>query len=46
MQSQVRKVLRIAPSADRALVAAVDELIGGLDRLLLEEGLDLQALGA
>ena len=45
MRTQVEKVLRAAPSAGEALIAAVNELIDGLDRLLLEEvGLDPEAV--
>lgn len=38
MRTQVEKVLRATPSAGQALIAAINELIDGLDRLLLEEG--------
>ena len=41
MRAQVEKVLKTAPSADQVLLSAVDELIDGLDRLLLEEGFDV-----
>ena len=39
MPAQVVKALRSASSADDGLLIAVDELIEGLDRLLLDEGL-------
>ncbi len=38
MRIQVEKVLCAASSPDQTLIAAIDELIDGLDRLLLEEG--------
>ena len=40
MRTQVEKVLQAAPSASPTLLAAVDELLGGLDRLLLAEGFE------
>ena len=40
MRTQVDKVLQSAPSADEDLLAAIDELIDGLDRLLEQEKLD------
>jgi hypothetical protein len=38
MRTQVEEVLRAASSAHQALMAAINDLIDGLDRLLLEEG--------
>jgi hypothetical protein len=40
MRAQLEKVLHAASSADQVLLAAIDELIDGIDRLLQEEGLD------
>ena len=40
MRTQVEKVLRGASSGHQALIAEIDELIDGLDRLLREEGFD------
>jgi predicted nucleotidyltransferase len=40
MRTQVERVLRGAASGGQALLAAIDELVDGLDRLLREEGLD------
>ncbi len=40
MRTQVQKVLQAASSADQALLAATDELIDELDRLMIEEGFD------
>jgi len=42
MVNQVEGVLRAASSADRSLIARIDELVNGLDQLLLEEGFDLE----
>ncbi|MBE9507085.1 MAG: DUF4037 domain-containing protein, partial [Chloroflexi bacterium] len=42
MVNQVEGVLRAVSSADRSLIARIEELIDGLDQLLLEEGFDLE----
>jgi len=41
MRGQVENALRAAPSANQAFLAAIDELIDGLDRLLRQEGFDV-----
>ncbi len=41
MRAQVEKVLRSASSDHQTLIGAIDELIDGLDHLLLEEGFDV-----
>jgi hypothetical protein len=41
MQSQVRKVIQATATGSLALMGEIDELIDALDRLLLEEGLDV-----
>ena len=40
MRTQVEKMLQAASSANQTLLAAIDELIDGLDRLLQEEEFD------
>ncbi|MEE9616337.1 MAG: nucleotidyltransferase domain-containing protein [Anaerolineae bacterium] len=42
MVSQVEAVLRAVCSADQSLVVRIEELLDGLDQLLLEEGFDLE----
>jgi hypothetical protein len=42
MVNQVEGVLGAACSADTSLIARIDELVNGLDQLLLEEGFDLE----
>ena len=42
MVSQVEAVLRAGCSADQSLVVRIEELLDGLDQLLLEEGFDLE----
>ena len=41
MQTQVRKMIQATSKGDQALMGEIDELISALDRLLLEEGLDV-----
>jgi hypothetical protein len=40
MVDQVEGVLRAMPSADQSLIARIEELVDGLDQLLVEEGFD------
>ncbi len=40
MVDQVEGVLRAVPSADQSLIARIENLVDGLDQLLLEEGFD------
>ena len=40
MVDQVEGVLRAVSSADQGLVARIEELVDGLDQLLLEQGFD------
>jgi len=42
MVNQVEGVLRAVSSADQSLVVRIEELLDGLDQLLLEEGFDLE----
>ena len=42
MVNQVGGVLRAVSSADQSLIARIEELVDGLDQLLLEEGFDLE----
>ena len=42
MVNQVEGVLGAARSPDPGLIARIDELVDGLDQLLLEEGFDLE----
>ena len=42
MVNQVEGVLRAVSLTDRSLIARIEELINGLDQLLLEEGFDLE----
>jgi len=42
MVNQVEGVLRAVSLADRSLIARIEELVDGLDQLLLEEGFDLE----
>jgi hypothetical protein len=41
MHPQVESVLRAASEAHRTLIARIDDLLGGLDRLLQDEGFDV-----
>ncbi|MCK4315555.1 MAG: DUF4037 domain-containing protein [Anaerolineae bacterium] len=43
MVNQVEGVLRAVSSADQSLIVRIEELLDGLDQLLLEEGFDLEA---
>ena len=40
MVNQVEGVLCAVSSADQGLIARIEELVDGLDQLLLEEGFD------
>ncbi len=42
MVNQVEAVLRAVCSADQSLIVRIEELLDGLDQLLLEEGVDLE----
>jgi len=45
MQAQVERVLRASASGQQVLIATIDDLMNGLDRLLLEEEFDLPGGG-